>query len=163
MAPGAGRRADRSFDRLTGPADPHAGHTAQAHPGCVHWHIKHARNAGTLELTAAPAEQRIWFKVQTTRDAPSDQRRTSTAPCSAQRAVSNSPELLQILETRPDRLHRRRVVTIVLLNQAPLHTDLLAGGEDRLEVENPRPHAANFRSGPAAMSFRCSMTTRLES
>jgi hypothetical protein len=33
-------------------------------PGCVHWHVKHACDAGTLEITFWPAGQRAWFTIQ---------------------------------------------------------------------------------------------------
>jgi hypothetical protein len=33
-------------------------------PGCVHWHVRNGREAGTLEVTFWPSEQRVWFTVQ---------------------------------------------------------------------------------------------------
>ena len=33
-------------------------------PGCVHWHVKRGREAGTLEITYWPGERRAWFTVQ---------------------------------------------------------------------------------------------------
>src|SRR5689334_9970293 len=44
--------------------------TVRSYPGCVHWHIRRSSGSGTLELTVWPARQRIWFKVQSARDAP---------------------------------------------------------------------------------------------
>ncbi|MGH7952090.1 MAG: hypothetical protein ACREFE_09250 [Limisphaerales bacterium] len=37
------------------------------YPGCVHWHFKHERQNGTLEITFWPTKPRFWFKVQTGR------------------------------------------------------------------------------------------------
>jgi hypothetical protein len=33
------------------------------YPGSVHWHLKLQSEPGTLELTAWPAGQRVWFHV----------------------------------------------------------------------------------------------------
>lgn len=38
-------------------------------PGCVHWHLKHGREAGTLEVTFWPRERRAWFTIQSGRKA----------------------------------------------------------------------------------------------
>jgi hypothetical protein len=32
--------------------------------GCVHWHVKHGCEAGTLEITLWPPERRAWFTIQ---------------------------------------------------------------------------------------------------
>jgi hypothetical protein len=37
--------------------------TLKAYPGCVHWHYKLGKEAGTLEITLWAAKRRIWFKV----------------------------------------------------------------------------------------------------
>lgn len=37
--------------------------TLKAYPGCVHWHYKLGKEAGTLEITLWVAKRRIWFKV----------------------------------------------------------------------------------------------------
>ena len=42
----------------------------RAFPGCVHWHLKKGREAGTLELTLWPSERRAWFSVHRGRTAP---------------------------------------------------------------------------------------------
>jgi hypothetical protein len=44
--------------------------TLRQYPGCVHWHAKQGREAGTLELTLWPAKGRAWFSVHRNRDAP---------------------------------------------------------------------------------------------
>lgn len=44
--------------------------TLASYPGCVHWHFKKGREAGTLELTWWEAERRLWFKVGDHRTAP---------------------------------------------------------------------------------------------
>lgn len=41
--------------------------TLRAYPGCVHWHYKRGRQAGTLEIACWPSQQRAWFKVAATR------------------------------------------------------------------------------------------------
>ena len=33
-------------------------------PGCIHWHIKHGNEPGTLEITFWPPERRAWFTIQ---------------------------------------------------------------------------------------------------
>jgi hypothetical protein len=38
-----------------------------AYPGCTHWHFKHGRARGTLELTWWPARHRLWFKIASNR------------------------------------------------------------------------------------------------
>ena len=38
--------------------------TLRGFPGCTHWHFKNGREAGTLEVTAWPSEQRLWLSVQ---------------------------------------------------------------------------------------------------
>jgi hypothetical protein len=38
-------------------------------PGCVHWHVKQGREAGTLEITLWPREQKAWFSIQAGRAA----------------------------------------------------------------------------------------------
>lgn len=43
--------------------------TLKKHPGCLHWHVRNARESGTLELTFWPAEERAWFTVQNGRTA----------------------------------------------------------------------------------------------
>lgn len=39
----------------------------KAYPGCVHWHYKLGKEAGTLEITLWAAKRRIWFKVSAIR------------------------------------------------------------------------------------------------
>jgi hypothetical protein len=41
--------------------------TLKAYPGCVHWHYKLGKEAGTLEITLWAAKRRMWFKVSTGR------------------------------------------------------------------------------------------------
>lgn len=41
-----------------------------AYPGCVHWHLRHGNDKGTLEITLWPAQRRIWFKVASNRGGP---------------------------------------------------------------------------------------------
>ena len=43
--------------------------TLKTRPGSIHWHLKFARDLGTLELTYWPAEQRLWFKIHPRRRA----------------------------------------------------------------------------------------------
>ena len=43
--------------------------TLKRHPGCVHWHAKREREAGTLEITLWPREGRAWFTIQDGRTA----------------------------------------------------------------------------------------------
>jgi hypothetical protein len=43
--------------------------TLKSYPGCAHWHWKYGRLTGTLEVTWWPAQQRLWFKVQSGRKA----------------------------------------------------------------------------------------------
>jgi len=38
-------------------------------PGSVHWHVKHGRESGTLEITFWPLERRAWFTIQSGRRA----------------------------------------------------------------------------------------------
>jgi hypothetical protein len=38
-------------------------------PGCVHWHVKDGRKAGTLEITFWPEQRRAWFSIQSGRRA----------------------------------------------------------------------------------------------
>lgn len=38
--------------------------TLKRFPGCVHWHVRRQRDAGTLEITLCPNEHRAWFTVQ---------------------------------------------------------------------------------------------------
>lgn len=38
-------------------------------PGCIHWHLKRGREAGTLEVTFWPKEHRAWFTIQGARKA----------------------------------------------------------------------------------------------
>ena len=38
-------------------------------PGCVHWHVKRAREAGTLEITSWPEQRRAWLTIQDGRKA----------------------------------------------------------------------------------------------
>jgi hypothetical protein len=33
------------------------------YPGCVHWHFKKHKQAGTLEITWWENEHRLWFKI----------------------------------------------------------------------------------------------------
>ncbi len=37
--------------------------TLAGYPGCVHWHFKKHKQAGTLEVTWWKNEHRLWFKV----------------------------------------------------------------------------------------------------
>ncbi len=37
-------------------------------PGSVHWHLKQGRQRGTLEVTFAPRERRLWLSVHAGRD-----------------------------------------------------------------------------------------------
>jgi hypothetical protein len=53
--------AEQLFISMTG--------TLRSHPGSVHWHIKRRGSAGTLELTFDPNKRRLWFKIQSRRDA----------------------------------------------------------------------------------------------
>src|ERR1700704_6112521 len=39
------------------------------YPGCTHWHFRHATLPGTLELTFWPRERRLWFTIQSRRQA----------------------------------------------------------------------------------------------
>lgn len=43
--------------------------TLRQFPGCVHWHVKRDREAGTLEVTFWPAAGRAWFNVHRNREA----------------------------------------------------------------------------------------------
>jgi hypothetical protein len=43
--------------------------TLSAYPGCVHWHYRNGREKGTLELTLAVPERRLWASVHTNRQA----------------------------------------------------------------------------------------------
>jgi hypothetical protein len=43
--------------------------TLRTYPGSTHWHIKRGDDAGTLEITLWPKGRRLWFKVQSARDA----------------------------------------------------------------------------------------------
>ena len=38
-------------------------------PGSVHWHVKHGREPGTLEITFWPQERRAWFTIHDGRQA----------------------------------------------------------------------------------------------
>lgn len=38
--------------------------TLRKYPGCIHWHIANGSQAGTLELTFWPKEERAWFTIQ---------------------------------------------------------------------------------------------------
>jgi hypothetical protein len=37
--------------------------TLKKHAGCVHWHVKSGREAGTLEITFEPQPLRAWFTI----------------------------------------------------------------------------------------------------
>ena len=37
--------------------------TLAKYPNCIHWHYKHGKQAGTLEITLWHDHRRIWFKV----------------------------------------------------------------------------------------------------
>lgn len=39
-----------------------------AYPGCMHWHLKHGADKGTLEITLWPPQRRLWFKVTSNRN-----------------------------------------------------------------------------------------------
>jgi hypothetical protein len=39
------------------------------YPGCIHWHVKNGRMAGTLEITLWPQKHRAWFAIQEGRKA----------------------------------------------------------------------------------------------
>jgi hypothetical protein len=41
----------------------------RSYDGCVHWHYKRRAAAGTIEVTAWPAERRVWLSVQSGRAA----------------------------------------------------------------------------------------------
>jgi|SRR5579864_7954273 len=43
--------------------------TLSRYPGCVHWHYKRPGQSGTLEVTAWPAERKLWITVQDSRRA----------------------------------------------------------------------------------------------
>lgn len=43
--------------------------TLGKYPGCVHWHYKLPGQSGTLEVTAWPAERKLWITVQDRRRA----------------------------------------------------------------------------------------------
>jgi hypothetical protein len=43
--------------------------TLKQYPGCVHWHLKHGADKGTLEITLWRAQRRVWFKVSSNRSA----------------------------------------------------------------------------------------------
>jgi len=36
-------------------------------PGSIHWHLKHGRETGTLEVTFWPQQRRAWFTIQSRR------------------------------------------------------------------------------------------------
>lgn len=38
-------------------------------PGGTHWHLKHGRGPGTLEITWWPQRRRLWMKIQAGRTA----------------------------------------------------------------------------------------------
>ena len=40
--------------------------TLARYPGCIHWHFKHGKLPGTLELTFW--EKRLWFKISAGRE-----------------------------------------------------------------------------------------------
>ncbi len=42
--------------------------TLKQYPGCVHWHYKLGKEAGTLEITLWAAKRRLWFKVSAGRE-----------------------------------------------------------------------------------------------
>jgi hypothetical protein len=42
--------------------------TLAAYPGCVHWHVKKGREAGTLEITWWPKTGQLWFKIADNRN-----------------------------------------------------------------------------------------------
>jgi hypothetical protein len=44
--------------------------TLKQYPGCIHWHTKRGREAGTLEITFWPAASRAWFSIRRNRAAP---------------------------------------------------------------------------------------------
>lgn len=44
--------------------------TLKTWPGSVHWHFKNGKQTGTLEMTWWGAKRRLWFKINTTRNAP---------------------------------------------------------------------------------------------
>lgn len=44
--------------------------TLKQYRGCLHWHVKPPRVAGTLEITFWPAQHRAWFSLQQRRQAP---------------------------------------------------------------------------------------------
>jgi hypothetical protein len=37
--------------------------TLVSYPGSIHWHFKHGKQRGTLEITWWESDQRLWFKV----------------------------------------------------------------------------------------------------
>jgi hypothetical protein len=41
--------------------------TVAAYPGSVHWHLKRAKERGTLEVTLWPARRRVWLSVHANR------------------------------------------------------------------------------------------------
>jgi hypothetical protein len=43
--------------------------TLSKHPGSIHYHYKKGKERGTLEITLWPKEKRIWFSIQSGRDA----------------------------------------------------------------------------------------------
>jgi hypothetical protein len=43
--------------------------TLARYPGCVHWHFKHGRQRGTLEITLWPGHRRLWLTVHENRSA----------------------------------------------------------------------------------------------
>jgi hypothetical protein len=43
--------------------------TLKQYPGCTHWHAKRGKQAGILEATYWPAQQRLWLSVHHNRSA----------------------------------------------------------------------------------------------
>jgi hypothetical protein len=43
--------------------------TLGAYPGCVHWHYRRPGQSGTFEVTAWPAERKLWITVHDSRRA----------------------------------------------------------------------------------------------
>jgi hypothetical protein len=40
------------------------------YPRCIHWHFRRGDEPGTLEITYAPTEGRLWFTIRDDRAAP---------------------------------------------------------------------------------------------
>jgi hypothetical protein len=38
--------------------------TQSKYPGSIHWHLKKAKERGTLEITLWPSTRRLWFSMQ---------------------------------------------------------------------------------------------------